>query len=171
MQKPTQTVFLEKIRNDLNAERKTVLLVDDERGIRKKVARDILSFDPELAIYEAGNGQEALDMLTEIRTKYSEDPIMIVLDLNMPIMDGWVFIDKLKQQYESMGRAEGIPIVVLSSTSGEREMGERKDTIHDRTAGYVPMITIAKEVCSDKKLYNETENGGLLCWLEYLLSI
>lgn len=168
---PAETVFLEKIQSDLDGERHTVLIVDDERGIRRKVARDILTFDKEIAIYEAGNGKEALEKLTEIRTKYSRDPLMIVLDLNMPVMDGWEFIEKLKQQYESMGCEEGIPIIVLSSTSGEKHTAKGTVTVHDRATGYVPMITIAKEICSDKKLYNDSEEKGLIHWLEYLLTI
>jgi CheY-like chemotaxis protein len=171
MDAPMNTVFMEKIRNDLDSERNTVLLVDDERGIRKKVARDIMAFDPNIVVYEACNGQEALDELTKIRTKYSCDPAMIVLDLNMPIMDGWEFIERLKAQYEGMGQTEGIPIIVLSSTSGEKQTGKKDITVHDRTKGYVPMITVAKEVCADKKLYNEEDEGGLITWLEYLLSM
>lgn len=170
MNKPVETVFLEKVRNDLNADRKTVLIVDDERAIRKKVVRDILSLDSGILIYEAGNGQEALDMLTEIRIRYSQDPLLIVLDLNMPVMDGWEFIAKLKNQYEGMGLLEGIPIMVLSSTSGEKETEDGKVTIHDRNTGYVPLIAVAKEICSDKKPYKVTEDTGFMTWLEYLVT-
>ena len=52
--------LVESIRRNLDPSSNTVLIVDDEKGIRLKVARDVLAFDPRLVIVEACNGQEGL---------------------------------------------------------------------------------------------------------------
>ena len=166
MQRPTDTAFFKSIRKQADNDMNAVLLVDDERAIRMKVARDISSFASNVVIYEAANGLEALEQLEKIRSDHAKDPLLIVLDLNMPLMDGWEVIARLKEQYEKDGKDQGIPILVFSSTSGEKD---ETDTVHNRRAGYVPMVTVAKEVCSDKHQYNATDEKSFLTWLEYLL--
>lgn len=159
--------FVESIKRNMDPNANTVLLVDDERGIRMKVARDVRAFDPNILIFEAANGQEALIKLEEIRAKYYRDPIFIVLDLNMPIMDGWTVIKTLRKDYESRGKAAGIPIIVLSSTSGEKGVLFSKQSVHEGKSGYVPLVTVAKETCSDRRNYDAAGEKGLIAWLKY----
>ena len=61
-----------------------ILLVDDDESIRQVVS--IFLTDEGYTIAQAGNGQAALDVLDEFR------PDMILLDLRMPVMDGWEFV-------------------------------------------------------------------------------
>ena len=162
--------LLETIKRNLDPTNNAVLIVDDERPIRLKVARDVRSFDRNAAIYEAGNGKEALEQLDQIRKKYKRDPLFIVLDLQMPIMDGWEVIRKLKEDYESKGRPAGIPIIVLSSTSGEMTIALiMKKSVHGGKSGYTPLVTIAKDVCVDKTRYDVAGEKGLVAWLEYFV--
>jgi len=160
--------LLESITRNTDPDSNTVLLVDDERGIRMKVARDVRAFDPGIVIYEATNGQEALRKLDEIRKKYYRDPLFIVLDLHMPVMDGWEVIKHLKKEYEAAGKASGIPIVVLSSTSGEKGLLLRT-SVHDGKSGYTPLVSVAKEMCVDKSHYDAAGQKGLTAWLEYFI--
>ena len=53
--------LVETIKRNMDPRSNTVLLVDDERGIRMKVARDVKSFDPGIVVYEASNGKDALE--------------------------------------------------------------------------------------------------------------
>ena len=89
--------FLEVIKKKMDPESNYVILIDDEVGIRKKVARDIKSFDPSIQILEASDGQQALIALQKGRQKYNKDPLFMVVDLNMPVMDGWTFIDRMRK--------------------------------------------------------------------------
>lgn len=162
--------LLAVIKRNMDPSSNTALIVDDEKGIRMKVARDVKMFDPDIVIYEAQNGQEAIKQLGEIRRKYYRDPLFIVLDLNMPVMDGWKVIDALKKEYEAQGRTTGIPIIVLSSTSGEKNVAlVLKKSVHDGKSGYTPLVTVAKETCLDKSHYDEVGEKGLIRWLEYFV--
>jgi two-component system chemotaxis response regulator CheY len=68
----------------------TVLLVDDEAHIRKYVGLILRSLG-ETKIVEAPNGQEAL-------AAYERDrPDLVLLDVNMPIMDGMETLKRLKE--------------------------------------------------------------------------
>ena len=81
---------------------KRVLVVDDDPSIR-----ELLSTALEEDGYEvvpAVNGQDALAVCERWR------PDVIVLDLMMPVMDGWTFAKRLRERDE-------IPIVVLSAAT------------------------------------------------------
>jgi CheY-like chemotaxis protein len=162
--------LLESIKRHMTSASNTVLIVDDEKGIRRKVAREVEAFDPSIVIFEATNGAEALENLNLIRTKYVRDPLLIVLDLNMPVMDGWEVIKRLKNEYESEGKDVGIPIIVLSSTSGEKHGLLSKKSIHEGKSGYTPLVSIAKETCLEKSHYDAVGEKGLLAWLNFFMT-
>lgn len=162
---------LASIKQNMNPDNNTALLVDDERGIRKMVARSLKNFAPNLAIFEASNGKEGLEVLAKIRKTHHRDPLLIVLDLNMPVMNGWDFIEILKKEYEATGKNFGIPIIVLSSTSGEKGALFMKKSVHGGKSGYEPLATVAKESCIDKSRYDTEEGKGLEKWLKYFLEV
>lgn len=162
--------LLESIKRNMDPASNTVLLVDDDKGIRMKVAREVKTFDPSIVVFEAANGEEALETINIIRSKYVRDPLFIVLDLNMPVMDGWEVIKRLKKEYESKGRDSGIPIVALSSTSGEKHSLLSKKSIHEGKSGYTPLVSVAKETCVEKSNYDAVGEKGLLAWLEFFIN-
>jgi len=160
---------LESIERSMDPNSNTVLIVDDERGIRKLVARNIKKSDNRVVVFEAANGQMALELLEEIRTKFSRDPLFIVTDLNMPVMDGWELIEHLRKDYESRGLTQGVPVVVLSSTSGEKGHAFFRKSVHGGKSGYSPLISIAKEVCLKPSRYDATGEKGLSVWIKHFL--
>ncbi len=163
--------LLESIILNLDPDNNTALVIDDEVGIRKMIARSLVTFAPDLQIYEAGNGKEGLEALAKIRQTHNSDPLLIVLDLNMPIMNGWDLIVEMKKEYEEAGKSFGIPIIVLSSTSGEKGALFLKKSVHDGKSGYTPLVTVAKESCVDKTRYDAEEGKGLEAWLKYFLEV
>ncbi|WP_246659540.1 response regulator [Ancylobacter moscoviensis] len=94
-------------------EKGVVLVVDDDPLVRTLVRTTIE--DAGLAVAEAGGGQEALDWLGA-----HEMPSLVLLDLMMPGMDGFAFLEKVRAAPEF---AE-LPIVVLTAkelTEDERD--------------------------------------------------
>lgn len=83
-----------------------VLIVDDDRDIRRSLA-EVLE-DEGYRVMQANNGQEALELL---RKKEGLEPCVILLDITMPIMDGWQF---RSEQASDPGIAD-IPVVVLTA--------------------------------------------------------
>ena len=79
-----------------------VLVVDDDPDIRALLVT-ALADDGYLA-ESAQNGRDALEVLDHF------DADVVVLDLMMPVMDGWTFAARMKER-------RAIPIVVLSAAS------------------------------------------------------
>ena len=92
---------------------KTCLVVDDSKVIRK-VARRILE-ELEFNVEEAVDGKEALDM------SLAKMPDAVLLDWNMPVMDGLQYLKELRKS----GGAKQ-PVVVFCTTEN--------DMAHIRTA-------------------------------------
>ena len=84
----------------------TCLIVDDSKVIRK-VARRILE-DFDLEIEEAGNGQEALDIVSD------RVPDVIFLDWNMPVMGGMEFLQSLRARND-----DPRPTVIFCTTEND----------------------------------------------------
>lgn len=82
---------------------KCVLVVDDDDSIRSLVS-DILKLKG-YRVEMAGDGQQAL---AKMQTAL---PDAVVLDLRMPVMDGWTFLE----QFRSDPRWRGLPVVVMSA--------------------------------------------------------
>ncbi len=84
-----------------------VLLVDDEDSLRK-VMKDLLERDGYL-VTEARDGVQALDQVDRI------GPDIIVLDLNLPGLDGYGVLSHLR----SRPATAGIPVIVLTAKGDE----------------------------------------------------
>jgi CheY-like chemotaxis protein len=82
-----------------------ILVVEDERGQREALAEVLSRLGYEVQC--AANGSEALELM-----RHSESlPGLILLDLMMPVMDGWEF---RAQQRKDRALAD-VPVVVLSA--------------------------------------------------------
>jgi len=84
-----------------------VLLVDDEDSLRK-VLKDLLERDG-YEVSEARDGVQALDQVDRI------GPDIIVLDLNLPALDGYGVLSQLR----SRPATAGIPVIVLTAKGDE----------------------------------------------------
>ena len=87
----------------------TVMVVDDDDAIREAL-EDVLS-DEGYRIVGMSDGQQALDHLNA-----EGPPAAILLDLWMPVMDGWKFLDALLDD----SRFSRIPLIVLTAARDQR---------------------------------------------------
>lgn len=71
----------------------TILVVDDSRVSRMMIIAIIKNSKPDWKIIEAANGDEALSMVE------NNSPDVMILDFNMPGMDGLTLAEKLKSQF------------------------------------------------------------------------
>jgi CheY-like chemotaxis protein len=87
-----------------------IMVVDDESEI-VTLLRFVLQQD-EHEVFSAGNGVEALERLgVEPADSARTTPDLIVLDIMMPVMDGY----QLNQRLQVEPRTQGIPILVLTA--------------------------------------------------------
>ncbi|MDC0213558.1 response regulator [Gammaproteobacteria bacterium] len=94
---------------------KSVLIVEDDPDSRMFLRR--LLRTEEYEVFEAVNGQEGLDQLESMESK----PDIILLDLMMPVMDGFEFLEKIKKR----GSESSIPILVVTAADLTKKDQER----------------------------------------------
>jgi len=102
---------------DSNKDNKKLLLIDDDPNLILLV-KDYLEFRG-YEVMAAGNGREALEILN------LHLPDMIICDVMMPEMDGYAFVNKIRQD----SRTSSIPIMFLSAK------GQSQDKIKGLTTG------------------------------------
>lgn len=99
-----------------------VLIVDDDHGIRRSL-HQVLG-DEGYAIAEAGNGKEALEHLQR-----NPLPAVILLDLMMPVMDGYT----LSQRMRAEPALSRIPVIIVTAGGNCAEVKSRfgvRDCLH-----------------------------------------
>jgi CheY-like chemotaxis protein len=99
----------------------TILLVEDDSGharlIEKNLRRANLSND----LIIVNDGAQALDFVFrqgDYAHREETEALLILLDLNLPVMDGYQVLERLK----SDDQTKKIPIVILTTTDDPREV-------------------------------------------------
>src|SRR5580704_1142451 len=90
----------------------TVLVVEDEEELRELI-RDALEEEGYVVIVACG-GQEALDAMTR-----ADHVCVVLLDLLMPGMNGWEFLDAMRH----LPAVAGVPVVVHTSVPSRAPQG------------------------------------------------
>ncbi len=97
---------------------KKVLVIDDSALIHQMYKMVLMRYKCD--IVDALNGQDGLDKLAK-----NPDTNMILLDINMPLMNGLEFIKKVK----GLGTYDHIPIIIVSTE------GKEEDTMRGLSLG------------------------------------
>ncbi len=89
---------------------KRILLVDDERSIRESLRKSLRAENYEVVLAE--NGQEAIE-------KHGAERIdLLILDLNMPVMNGWATLEWLAEVNPLL------PVIIITGRSNQRALAE-----------------------------------------------
>ncbi len=100
------------ITNLENVKKETILIVEDSPSMRKFIALSLKLFGYKVIL--AVDGMDALEKLP------GEEISLIITDLNMPNMDGFEFINNIR----NIEKYEKLPIIVLSSLTEEDDIGK-----------------------------------------------
>jgi two-component system chemotaxis response regulator CheY len=115
--------------------RPRVLVVDDDPALRELVALMLTGEGFETDV--ASNGQDALDKAHE------HPPRVIVLDMMMPVMDGWMF--RAHQRY--CVTLAAVPVVILSDVPGARLQNVGAAAILPKPFDNHELITAIRALC------------------------
>ncbi len=104
-----------------NIEAVTILLVEDDPGHARLIEKNLRRSNISNKIITFHSGESALDYLFKAG-KYKDSshasPVLVLLDLNLPGMDGYQILQQMKQDE----RTKQIPVVVLTTTDDTREV-------------------------------------------------
>jgi CheY-like chemotaxis protein len=96
---------------------KTILYVDDDADDREFLSEAIHEVNPDIDVILAENGLEALDYLNAGKRGSIELPSLVVLDLNMPLLDGKQTFERIK----SDPRLLNLPVVIFTSSENPND--------------------------------------------------
>lgn len=110
-----------------------VCIIDDDDIYISLVCKIIKLKKLSDAVLVFNNGKEALDFFLESldNNQKKEVPQVILLDLNMPVMDGWEFLDEFSKIRNKI--SEKINLYVVSSSIDSRDIERAKsiDVVSD----------------------------------------
>jgi len=114
------------IPQEADAREVTILLAEDDPGHATLITRNLRRAGIANPIVTVANGQEALDFLFGPGKEASAGgapPVLVLLDLNMPVVDGYQVLERLKANE----RTRRIPVVILTTTDDAREVARCYD--------------------------------------------
>lgn len=114
---------------------KSILVVEDDTAIRETIAM-VLESEGYL-VHTASNGAEGLTIL-----KRGDRPNLILLDLNMPVMDGWEFM----KVYPTTDGLAQVPIVVLTANGGSKIPGGVSEHFN-KPIELANLLSVAQRYC------------------------
>ncbi len=104
----------------------SVLLIEDDNVEILKFQRVLKQLNIKNKFYISKNGEEALSYL---KNEEKELPDLILLDLNMPRMDGFEFLEAIKNTVY-----EKIPVIILTTSNLDQDIEKSKEY---KIKGYV----------------------------------
>jgi len=108
-----------------------ICIVDDDDVYQYTVTRALKSNNLVKKILVFSDGEEALDFVTDNIAKKDNLPDVIFLDINMPIMDGWQFLEEYVKIKPRVGKQITIYMVTSSVDPVDVEKAEKFQEISD----------------------------------------
>jgi CheY-like chemotaxis protein len=122
----------------------SVLIIEDDPDIRDALA-DILR-DRGFSVVGAGNGREALTLLRGL----AAPPSAILLDLMMPVLDGYGFLEEQRQD----ASLAGIPVaIVTAGRKVERSRIDEAIPIVPKPINVPLLFTVLDEMCTTREAH------------------
>jgi CheY-like chemotaxis protein len=103
----------------------TILLIEDDPGHARLIEKNLKRYVTN-KIIRLSDGQQAVDFLFS-EGAYAQSvrpsPLMVLLDLNMPVIDGYEVLRRMKKE----DHTKKIPVIILTSTEDIREVSRCYD--------------------------------------------
>lgn len=115
-----------------------VLVVDDDDVTAEVVTRALKRMEGDVQVVAAVDGQDGLDVLQGKSSRSLRRPYVVLLDLNMPRMNGFEFIEAIRAD----DKLDDSVIFVLTSSDAEED---RSRAYHEHIAGYMVKSSVGPQ--------------------------
>ena len=110
-----------------------ILLVDDDEVYLFLMNKIIKELTTELKVTSLLDGEEAIEYLSKCTDKNIDAPEVIFLDINMPFLDGWGFLEEFKKLKPKI--QNNVNIYMVSSSNMQHDI--EKASEFEELTGYV----------------------------------
>ena len=104
---------------------RSIFLVDDDKVLIYLTKRTIKSTEAEISFKDFENGLDAINYLRSVAGNPDQLPDIILLDLNMPVMDGWEFLDEYRKLEPTISKKS--KLYIFSSSISPHDMERAKN--------------------------------------------
>ena len=115
---------------------RSICIIDDDKVYTFGIKKIIKNHLPDDTVITYNNGKEALDQLRAIKEQNEELPDVILLDIDMPKMNGWDFLKEFDAVRNSVDKK--IEIFVISSRIEAGKESLYKIDWDDKVSKFVP---------------------------------
>lgn len=126
----------------------SVLIVDDDDVAAEAVTRALAKQSTSCQIVVAQDGMDALDVLRGKSDRRIHKPFVILLDLNMPRMNGFEFLEALRADPDLH---DSIVFVLTTSDADS----DRSRSYHEHIAGYMVKSTVGPQFAKLTRLLGD----------------
>lgn len=111
---------------------KSIIAIVDDDAIFMIIARKMIAFcAPDWHILEFVNGERMLDYFKLNANNPTQLPDLVLLDINMPVMDGWMFLDEYKEIRSSIEKPNHIYLTSSSIDTKDIERARQNPLLED----------------------------------------
>ncbi len=134
--------------------KRIISIIDDDYIFRMLVRRQIESSQYVTETIEFDNGHAALEQLMKNQANSESLPNVIFLDIFIPNMDGWQFLEKLDQFARQMAKSPQIYVLSTSLNVDDIERAEE----HPLVTGFIPKPVRLRQI---QRIVHEVKYYGL----------
>jgi CheY-like chemotaxis protein len=117
----------------------SILIVEDDKEIRESL-KDVLEIEG-YQVVTASNGQEAIETLRTM-----PQPCLILLDLMMPVMNGWEFL-KYRRTFDALAT---IPVAIVTAAGEIKSQGLHAEAIIKKPIDLDVLLKWVGQFCSQQ---------------------
>jgi response regulator RpfG family c-di-GMP phosphodiesterase len=123
---------------------KCIMLVDDNHSDNFFHEREIKKHNPAINVISKNSGKDGLDYLRTTSTTENILPELIFLDINMPGMNGWEFLN----EYHELKKEVQSKVIVIMLTTSDNPDDEAKAKNWDFISDFITK-PLTKEIMED----------------------
>ena len=116
-----------------------ILIVEDDDVSAESITRGIRKVSPEVKLSYAENGKVAIDILKNDHPSIKlKSPYLVLLDLNMPVMSGFEFLDYVRDD----PNLQDTTIFILTTSNDDKDRARAYD---NNVAGYMVKSSVGPQ--------------------------
>lgn len=131
-----------------------ICVIDDDHMYQVIIKRLIMKIDADAKLMTFKNGADALD---GFKTLLANDPLLcdvILLDINMPLMDGWQFLHAIENILPGIGNSIDIYVVSTSLDGRDKEKALADKNVKGYISKPIPTEILTRIVLGKDKEEN-----------------
>lgn len=106
-------------------------IVDDDDMYTFALERMLRIFKIAESVHSFSNGKEAFDYLSMVKSFPAQIPDVIFLDINMPVMNGWQFLDNFSRIRPQLAKKVSIYMITSSVSTSDMQLAKSYTDVID----------------------------------------